>query len=315
MTRDPAGLELLDLMRGMRPHADLRTVFEVHKLAFLTKATHQEERGRSLADPVVQEKVERRRALEARTYAGIDGIICTSENARRMLEEHFPAHAPLCVVPNGTRIPVDASGHLQIHGTLDDAGRDLDILYVGQLYRWKGIDGLLRAVARLPDAHLTVVGGNTSEDLQRVAAVAAALGITDRLTLEGQVPPHRVAAYMARARVGVIPLPREGFVEAEYFTSPLKAFEMMRAGVPIVATDLPSTREILCHDDNAWLVPADDPEALAAGLATLRSDRERAARLVRNAAHSVVEYSWQARARRVLEFAAGLEPASEASRT
>jgi glycosyltransferase involved in cell wall biosynthesis len=309
VTRDPAGLELLDALRNVRPAAGVRTVFEIHKLAFLTKASHQQERGRDLADPAIRAKIDNRRALEARVYASADGLICTSESARRMVAEYFPEHARACVVPNGTHLAVDADGVPTLTPELDDAGRDLDILYVGQLYKWKGTDGLLHAVRRLPDARLTVVGGQDPEDLQRLRALAARLEIASRVDFVGQVAPHRVGEYMARARIGVIPLPARGFVEAEHFTSPLKAFELMRAGVPIVATDLPSTREILRHDANAWLVAPDDPDALAAGIARLQSDRMLAARLVRQAALHVMDYTWTARARRILDFAAGLEPA------
>lgn len=307
MTRDAPGLELLEQLHGLKPVPDLRTLYEVHKLAFLAKASHQEERGRALSDPRVQEKLERRRALEERVYNAVDGIVCTSEGARRMLDEHFALHARTCVVPNGTRVPVGEHGEPHVQALLDDARRDLDVVYVGQLYRWKGVDGLLRAMALLPGARLTVVGGNEPEDLQRLQALASELDLANRVRFEGQVAPHRVVEYLSRARVGVIPLPAQGSIEAEHFTSPLKAFELMRAGVPIVATDLPSTREILRHDEDAWLVAPDDVAALAAGLAHIRRDRALAARLVHEAASRVVDYSWKARARRVLDFAAGLK--------
>ena len=308
MTRDPAGLDLVDSLTAVRGTTGVRTLFEVHKLAFLTKASHQRARGRDLADAQIAAKVERRRELEARVYASVDGIVCTSESARRMLGEHFAVHAPACVVPNGTRVDVDADGKPVVAAVLDDRRRDLDIVYVGQLYKWKGTDGLIAAMAHLPDARLTIVGGQDTDDLERLHALAAQLGVAPRIDFAGQVAPHRVGDYLARARVGVIPLPARDYIEAEHFTSPLKAFELMRAGVPIVASDLPSTREIMAHDRTAWLVAPDDPVALAAGLRRLRDDRVLAARLVAAAATHVLDYTWTARARRVLEFAAALEP-------
>jgi glycosyltransferase involved in cell wall biosynthesis len=303
VTRDAAGLELLRLCGAYGLAAGIRTLFEVHKLAFLTKAGHQEERGRSLADPVVRAKVEARRALEAEIYAAVDGIVCTSDGARAALDEHFPQHAPLCVIPNGARIARDRDGAPRVVADLDDAGRDLDILYVGQLYRWKGVDGLLQALCHLPGRRLTLVGGNDPEDLARLRDLAAALGVAPRVDFVGQVAPHAVASYTSRARVGVIPLPGTGFVEALRFTSPLKAFELMQAGVPLVATDLPSVREIVRHGQHGLLVPPDDPAALAQGIDTLLGDRALASKLVRAAAAHVQGFSWEARARRILDFA------------
>jgi glycosyltransferase involved in cell wall biosynthesis len=308
-SRDPAGLELLDRYLR-RPQPGVLTLFEVHKLAFLTKAGHQQERGRSLDDPEVRAKIEARRELESRVYAAVDGLVCTSTGALEEVRKHFPAHAAACLVPNGTRIPADAAGRPRVQAALDDRGRDLDILYLGQLYPWKGVDGLVRALAHLPGRRLTIVGGNDPEDLERLRSLAAGAGVEAQLDFAGQVAPHAVEGWLRRARVGVVPLPERGFVEASRFTSPLKLFELMQAGVPIVATDLPAVREIVRHGEHAWLVPPDDPPALAAGIGTLLADRALAARLVRGAAAHVLDYTWRVRARRVLDFAGELRAAS-----
>ena len=313
VTRDPAGLELLQQIRSLRHAPPLRCLFEVHKLSFLTKASHQVERGRSLDDPEVRDKVERRRRLEAEVYAFVDGLVCTSSGALHLLDEHFPDHAAAGVVPNGTRIPCDTAGRPVVAATLDDARRDLDLLYVGQLYPWKGVDGLVRALGHLPGRRLTLVGGNEAADVERLRKLAAGLGVAERIEFVGQVPPHAVASFLDRARVGVVPLPQEGFVEAAHFTSPLKIFELMRSGVPIVATDLPSVRELVRHGEHAVLVRPDSPEALAGGIDRLLRDRELAARLVRAAAAQVLQFTWEARARRVLDFAASLQAANQPS--
>ncbi len=297
-TRDPAGLDLLEVVRGLRPQVDIPMFFEIHKLAFLTKASHQEERGRSLADPRVQAKVEARRQQEATVYAASHGLVCTSENALQLLDEHFPGHAPARVVPNGARLAEsDAIG-----SELDDSKRDLDVVYVGQLYRWKGVDSLIAAMAQLPGRRLTVVGGNDPNDIARARAHAREAGVADRVEFVGQVSPATVAGWLRRARVGVVPLPGAGFIEASTFTSPLKVFELMQAGVPLVASDLPSMRELLRSGEHALLVTPDDPAALAAGIARLLEDRALAARLVHAASEHVRAYTWERRAQRLLEF-------------
>jgi len=66
-----------------------------------------------------------------------------------------------------------------------------------------------------------------------------------------------VKAQLADAAVAVLPL-TEDLISAS-FTSPLKLFEYMAARVPIVASDLPSTREVLTPGENALLVPSNDP--------------------------------------------------------
>jgi glycosyltransferase involved in cell wall biosynthesis len=93
----------------------------------------------------------------------------------------------------------------------------------------------------------------------------------------------------------VVPFLRSAMTERH--TSPLKAFEAMAAGRPIVASDLPSSREVLRHGENALLVPPGDAAALAAALRRLADDPALAARLARGAFEEAPRYSWDARAR------------------
>ena len=72
------------------------------------------------------------------------------------------------------------------------------------------------------------------------------------MTFTGLVPPAEVAAQLRAADVLVLPNPASAISSA--FTSPLKLFEYMAAGRPIVATDLPSMREVLHAEENALLV-------------------------------------------------------------
>jgi glycosyltransferase involved in cell wall biosynthesis len=274
----------------------------VHKVSFLVKASHQQERGRSLEHPKVVARVETRRELEEKVYRSADGLVCTSDNARRLLDEHFATHAPIQVIPNGTRIPRRSDGSPVVAATLDDTQRDLDVLYVGQLYDWKGVDQLVRAMKRLPGRRLDIVGGNVARDLDRLGDLVRHEGLHDRVTLHGYVPPGQVQAFLRRAKVGVIPLPEKGYLEATLFTSPLKLFELWQHGVPVVASDVPSIRELVPAGDEALLVQPDDTGALAAGLQTLLEDRARAASLVASAATRVLEYSWECRARQILDF-------------
>jgi glycosyltransferase involved in cell wall biosynthesis len=170
------------------------------------------------------------------------------------------------------------------------------VLYAGQLYPWKGVDVLLEAMGGLPDARLVVVGGLTGEgDLRRLQALADRLGLGPRVEWKGTVPPAEVARELARASVVAVPFLRSAMTERH--TSPLKAFEAMAAGRPVVASDLPSSREVLRHGETAWLVPPGDAAALAGGLRRLLEDRALALRLAEAAFAEAPRFSWDARGR------------------
>ena len=87
---------------------------------------------------------------------------------------------------------------------------------------------------------------------------------------------------------------------ADFFFSPMKLFEYMASHTPVVASDLPSTAEVIRDGENGLLYPPGDREALAAALRTLRDDPATGTRLAEQAARDVEDYTWTARARRIL---------------
>ena len=137
-------------------------------------------------------------------------------------------------------------------------------------------------------------------DERRIRARAEALGIADRVEMRGHVPQPEVARELARARVVAVPVRRTEMTLRH--TSPLKAFEAMAAGRLILASDLPSSREFLRHGENAWLVAPDDAGAIADGLTRLLGDDALSERLARTAFVDAVSFSWDARARRLLDI-------------
>jgi glycosyltransferase involved in cell wall biosynthesis len=98
----------------------------------------------------------------------------------------------------------------------------------------------------------------------------------------------------------VLPNSAEKTISAEY-TSPLKLFEYMAAGKPIVASDLQSVREVL-DEGNACLVPPDNPKALAKGIHSVLDNPDYATRLGERAKADGVQYSWVCRAEAITSF-------------
>jgi glycosyltransferase involved in cell wall biosynthesis len=136
--------------------------------------------------------------------------------------------------------------------------------------------------------------------MQRWRQRAGELKVQDRIIFQGQVTPQKVREFLHEGTVGVLPLTKD-LISAS-FTSPLKLFEYMAAGIPIVASDLPSMREILNPGINAVLVKPDDPEALALGIRALLADRKLADQLSRQASADAAQYSWMNRGKRIISF-------------
>jgi len=272
----------------------LPCVFESHSLKYLARqdrASMQAGFGkRRAASGFDFFKTWRYHRLEKAIYSRADGVVCQTRGLAEVVGRRFAVSAPIAVIHSGAAVtPVEAG-----------RGRGEEILYLGQLYPMKGVDLLVEALGLLPHRRLLIVGGNKQADIDRIQRLAARLGVQARITLTGYVPHRRIGGYFRRTGVAVIPI--LDVLETRLFTSPLKLFEYMAAGIPIVASDLPSIREILQHGESAVLVPPNDPRALAKGIEQVLTDADLAARLARNALALVKTYSWENRAARLARF-------------
>jgi glycosyltransferase involved in cell wall biosynthesis len=167
-------------------------------------------------------------------------------------------------------------------------------VYCGHFYPEKGVDTLVAAAARLEKANVLLVGG-WADDAERVRGLAAGAA---NVALAGYVPNADVPAWLWAADVLV--LPNSARHPQARTTSPLKLFEYMAAGRPIVATRIPALAGLLEHGRNAWLVAPDAPEALAEGIARVLADPALGARLAEQAARDVARYTWKRRAAELL---------------
>jgi glycosyltransferase involved in cell wall biosynthesis len=163
----------------------------------------------------------------------------------------------------------------------------------------RGLDLLIGALAQLEDALLILVGGPMDAEADLVRAARASGLPSQRLLVHDRIPNQEVPTWLRAFDVVAMPYPNTKHYALEL--SPLKLFEAMAAGVPIVATDLPSARLMLRDGENALLVPPDDPAALAAALSKVLDEPALRRRLASKARADVAPLTWNARAGRILE--------------
>ena len=246
---------------------------------------------------------ERKLWLYAFLVKHVSFIISTNAWKRDRIREFLPRkNADVLVCPNGID-PEEFAVTESVAEAREKLGLDRKkpiVVYAGQLYNWKGADVLGRAANVMKDALVVFVGGSARECTDFRAVHRA-----DNIIMAGQKPHADIPLYLRAADVAVlpnVPVTRESV----YATSPLKLFEYMIAGVPIVASDLPSIREIL-NERNALLVPPGDAGELARGVTALLRDSDRAKRLAAQAHEDVLRFTWKSRTRAILTFIRGTE--------
>jgi glycosyltransferase involved in cell wall biosynthesis len=246
-----------------------------------------------------------RRAVQLAARA--DCVVSTTAHMKTKLTEFGIAAARIHVEPNA--VDLDRFRSLPPRDALRrELGLPPDRSIAGYIGRFhamgldKGIPQLVAAIARLPPSErplLLCVGG----PLDAVPAFHSIMddeGLPrDSAKFVGHVSNVDVPRWIGACDLVTIPWSRNEF--SAYQTSPLKLFEYMAAGVPIVASDLPSLREIIRHGENGWLVEAGSPQALADGIRRLLQHPDLARRLADRAREDVRARSWTERARHILD--------------
>jgi glycosyltransferase involved in cell wall biosynthesis len=167
------------------------------------------------------------------------------------------------------------------------------IMYTGNFYFWKGADLLLEAVKYLPNYFFVFVGG-TEKDLQKFNLVVKRDNLENILLL-GYQPYHLIPYYLKSADLLVLPNRGEEKI-SKFYTSPMKLFEYLASGVPMVAANLPSLREIL-SEKNSFLFKADDLQDLIKIINFALHISSVSAKISQQALFDSHKYDWLERAR------------------
>ena len=209
-------------------------------------------------------------ACEALFTRVADEVVTTSPGYADELRRRYRVRRPTVIrnVPAGPA-----------PGRRDGPAGEAVLAYVGGLLPGRGLELAIEALARTPGARLELIGPGAAGYVAALAEHARRHGVRDRVEFPGAVAPGRVVERLAGADVGLCLI--EPICLSYELTLPNKLFEYAAAGLPILATDLPTIADTVRTWDAGEVVPHDDPGAVAAGLARLLLDPER----YRRAAH------------------------------
>ena len=242
-------------------------ILEVNAPLIDEQRTHRMLVDEQAADAALQEQVQAALATICVSDPVRDWVIARTEGTR------------VFTVPNGVNVH-------RITPQPESPGAPV-VTFVGTLKPWHGVDVLLRARAQAhKDWQLRIIGDGPMR--VELDDLARSLGID--VDFRGAVAPDAIPQHMAGTAIGVAPYPAMDTDSDQYF-SPLKVYEYMAAGLPVVASRVGQLPEIM--GESAYLVPPSDPEALAEALdALVANPVERAQVGSDNRRQAEREHSW-----------------------
>lgn len=285
----------------MRPHLlGFRKwifVYEAHDVAGLRPEAALEENPFDLQDG----SEGRRRQRQFRAMKNYDLILCVTQVLSDDLKRWSSGRLQPHVVRHASALP-----RLPRSPELRPFGDRVLLGYIGTIDTYRGIDKLLMAMRFLPENYvLRLVGrvpdrSNNGQDPEWLRDLLHDPDISSKVELFPCVPVHNVVEEIDRC--DILLQPASSHILTLRYASPLKSFDYMVRGKPIVAADVPCHRELFQDGVNALLYRYDDVEHIAASIKSMIEQPQRAESIARRAWEQSAEYTYDARARRILDL-------------
>ena len=254
--------------------------------------------------------------IAQRVFSAASTLVAVSQDVADYLATFPQTQDRVHIIPNGVNIDrfrVDRFSPLPSLSSsypLPYSPPSFTIGFVGTMKDWHGLPVLAEAFTQLhrhcSQVRLAMVGDGPARAAMQTTLEERGLG--PAVDWHGRVAPEQIPAVLAAMDVAVAPYPQ---LEHFYF-SPLKVYEYMAAGLPVVASDLGQLRQIICPGVNGLLCPAGDATALADHLRELQTQPHLRQRLGQLARQTVKEYhTWNQRVSQILAVAQRHTPAAQ----
>jgi len=211
-----------------------------------------------------------------------DRIVVNSEFMRNNVVAWYGLDRDkVVVIPNGVDLEIfnGSNDRILLEG-------DPSILYIGHFSRLKGIDILIQAIAKLrselPNIKLHLVGKGND---RAFAALAKKEGIEKNVIFHGWAKHSMTPSYYKSADICVFPSRHEGFG--------IVILEAMASGIPVIASDIPTFREIITDGIDGRLFKPEDADALSKEIVALYQDLQLRKEFSHTAFEKVKRYSWE----------------------
>jgi glycosyltransferase involved in cell wall biosynthesis len=242
---------------------------------------------------IVSEKVsfeqEKKALLEANTIVAITGGI------KDDLVKFFEIEKDLIAVfsdgvntENFAKVKVDKKMRSAVH-----------IVYTGTFKDWKGVDVLVKSVKYIGSegVKIKLIGG-IGEDRDRIEKLVKEEGLEDKISVKGFLSQDDMIRELKSSDIAVIPNLKTDI--GERYTSPLKLFEYLACGLPIVCSDLPSMREVLVEGKNALFFEPENEKDLSQKIDYLIENFSLREKMGSKNFEDSKKYSWENRAKNIL---------------
>ncbi len=239
-------------------------------------------------------------AIEDQLFRQADRILTVSDWLKEYITSRGVPSERIRVLPNGIDPELFPQDEQQRRQFRQQLGGDEHFLvgFSGSLKSWHGMELLIEVlpelIEQIPKVKTVIIGdGPMGESLRQLTRQ---LGVDDRVVFTGRVEHEAIGSYLAALDVAVAPYRKR----TDFYFSPIKIFEYMAAGVPIVTTPQGQISRILTDGKTGLFFPAEDRQQFIRQIVRLYREPDLRHKLAQNARNLVMQrYTWQQNVRQI----------------
>jgi glycosyltransferase involved in cell wall biosynthesis len=267
----------LPLLIKLKHQYDVRVYYETHD--FFSDL--------SLRDDLNPKRKKRQSLLEKKFIPHLNGLICLQETQKKLYKKIFPE----------CDIQVFRTGFLKHE--MSDKKRKY-ITYIGSLDKNKGVNILLDALNYCQSQlEVLIIGGKSEAEINRVINNHPEIKVT------GWINKKMVKQYLKETAIGIVPL-RDTFFN-RHITSPLKIFDYFGHGIPIISSDLDTTRELITENQTGLFFEVENPKHLATQIDFLINNVDKLRQMEKKIYKNTGHFTWEKRAKSLLNWLEGVK--------
>lgn len=233
----------------------------------------------------------------------IEKKVIVAANLKNLYEKFVVKKKSYIVAPNGVDLDEFKSATVDKNiwqKEFNLSPSDKIVLYTGHFYKWKGVNTLINSAKYFDPQIKIVMFGGLPEDKAEIKKMISDFKLKN-IYLHNFLEHKELIKFIKSADILVLPNTAEEERSAKY-TTPIKLFESLAAGVPLVSSNLESFKNYLIDGENAILFRADDAKDLAEKINYLITNPQIAEKISTQALIDAKKYSWARRAEKILEF-------------
>jgi len=225
----------------------------------------------------------------------VDAIVPTTRATEGLIQDRYNCSARVRVIPNAHRL----KGIESYRNRPEPPVPPFKVGYAGLTYARHSVTTLLDAIKYLDDEIQISLAGGRHEEITEIQKAYSQYFESNRARHVGRLSHEAIVDFYAQLHIGVHLLQND--IDSQVFRCSLKVFEYMAMGLPIVAIDLPSVREIL-NETNAVFFSANDPVSLANAINNLYRNQQLRQSISQQALRDSERYSYSRKAHSILDL-------------